>query len=56
MYVLNPDYLHFRPHSDRNFVTESDKISVNQDAIVVPMYWGGNMTSSNRSLQGVIVA
>lgn len=56
MYFLNPDYLFFRPHADRNFVTDNDKISVNQDAIVVPMYWGGNMTVSNRSLQGVIVA
>lgn len=56
MYVLNPYYLFFRPHGDRNFVTEDDKISVNQDAIVVPMYWGGNMTVSNRALQGVIVA
>lgn len=56
MYVLNPDYLFFRPHRDRNFVTEDEKISVNQDAIVVPMYWGGNMTVSNRALQGVIVS
>ncbi len=56
MYMLNTDYIHFRPHVDRNFVTLPDKTSVNQDATVVPLYWGGNMTVSNRSLQGVITA
>lgn len=56
MYVLNTDFLHFRPHKDRNFVTLPRKSSVNQDATVVPLFWAGNMTCSNRSLQGVIVA
>lgn len=56
MYFLNTDYLFLRPAEDRNFVTLDQKTSVNQDAIVVPMYWAGNLTCSNRSLQGVIVA
>lgn len=56
MYGLNTDYIFFRSHTDRNFVTLDDKVSVNQDATVVPLYWAGNMTVSNRSLQSVIVA
>ncbi len=56
MYGLNTNYIHYRPHSDWNFVTLADKTSVNQDATVIPLYWKGNMTVSNRSLQGVIVA
>jgi hypothetical protein len=54
-YGLNTDYVHFRPHSDRNFVTLDRKASVNQDAIVVPLFWAGNMTLSNASLQFVVL-
>lgn len=56
MYVLNTDYLHFRPSKNRNFVTDKEKMSVNQDAWVVPIYWAGNMTVSSRKRQAVIVA
>lgn len=56
MYLLNTDYLYFRPASDRNFVTLDRKTAVNQDATVVPLYWMGNLTMSNASLQGVICA
>jgi len=55
MYGLNTDFIYFRPHTQRNFVTLPDKVSVNQDATVVPLYWAGNMTVSNRSLQSVII-
>lgn len=55
-YGLNTDYLHFRPHASRNFITMKERIAVNQDATVVPMFWAGNMTCSNSSLQTVIVA
>ena len=54
MYFLNTDYLKFRPHSKRNFVTDPEKVAVNQDAIVVPLFFAGNLTTSNASLQGVI--
>lgn len=55
MYGLNTKYIHFRPHTSRNFVRDPEKTSINQDAIVVPLYFAGNMTVSNRSLQGVII-
>ena len=56
LYMLNTDYIYLRPHTDRNFVTLGKKESVNQDAYVVPLYWMGNMTVSNASLQGVVCA
>jgi hypothetical protein len=55
MYFLNTDYIFFRPHSDRNFTPLTpDRYSVNQDAMVNLIGWAGNMTCSNRFLQGVL--
>jgi len=57
MYVLNTDYLFLRPHTDRNMVPlDPDRFSVNQDAMVKLIAWAGNMSMSNRFLQGVIKA
>jgi len=56
MYFVNTDYLYLRPHSQRQFVPLNDRDSINQDASVVPVVWAGNITTSNRSLQGVIIA
>lgn len=56
MYALNTDYIALRPHVDRNFITVKERTSVNQDATIVPMFWAGNMTTANRSLQGIILA
>lgn len=53
-YFLNTKYIHFRPHSDRNMVPiGGERMTSNQDAIVKLIGWAGNMTASNRSLQGV---
>lgn len=55
MYMLNTDYIYYRPHSDRNMaVLDPDRSSVNQDALVRLIGWAGNMTLSNAFLQGVI--
>ena len=57
MYFINSEYIKFRPHKDRNMVPlNPDRFSVNQDAMVKLIGFAGNMTVSNRSLQGVIVA
>lgn len=56
MYFLNTDYLHFKTSRDHNFVTTARRTPVNQDAVAIPLFWKGNFTASNRSLQGVIVA
>ena len=57
MYFLNTDYLHWRPHKDRNMVPiGGDRMNTNQDAIVNLIAFAGNMTASNRSLQAVLKA
>jgi hypothetical protein len=54
MYFLNTDYLRLEVAASRNFVPGEARMSVNQDALVTPMFWSGNLTCSNRALQGVI--
>jgi hypothetical protein len=56
MYFLNTDYLFLRPAKGREFKPLGEKSSVNQDAMVMPVVWAGNMTTSNRSLQAVVCA
>lgn len=53
-YFLNTNYIHYRPHSDRNMVPiGGERMTSNQDATVKLIGWTGNMTGSNLSLQGV---
>lgn len=57
MYFLNTDYIRYVSHKNRNMVPlNPDRFATNQDALVKLIGWMGNMTLSNRSLQGVIVA
>jgi hypothetical protein len=54
MYMLNTKYIHWRPHRNRNIVPLESVSSINQDAMVKPIVWAGNMTLSNAFLQGVM--
>lgn len=57
MFALNTNYIHFRPHMDRNFVVlDNDRFSTNQDGFVKLIGFGGNLTMSNAFLQGRIQA
>ena len=53
-YFLNPDYLHWRPHADRNMVplSPNKRYAVNQDAEVQILAFAGNLTTSGRKFQG----
>jgi hypothetical protein len=55
MYFLNTDYLEMVVHKDADWSQMDDKMSVNQDAVVIPLLWMGNLVCSNRSLQGVFI-
>lgn len=56
-YFINTKYLRLRPHSERNMVRiGGDRQPVNQDAIVSLLGWAGNITCSNVSLQGTLIA
>lgn len=55
MYFLNTDYLEIVAHREANWSTLDEKMSVNQDAEVIPIIWMGNLVCSNRSLQGKLI-
>lgn len=55
MYFINSDYLELVVHRDTNWTTLDEKMSVNQDATVIPILWMGQITCSNRARQGVLI-
>lgn len=54
-YMLNTNYLKLVVHSDADMEQMDKKTPVNQDGEVIPILWMGNLTCSNRKLQGVII-
>ena len=56
MYFLNTDYIGIEVHRDANLTINDEVSPYNQDAVVIPILWMGNMTVSNRALQGVLKA
>lgn len=55
-YFINTDYMELVVHRDANMTIMDELKSVNQDAVVIPCLWMGNLCVSNRSLQGVMKA
>ena len=55
-YFLNTNYIKLAVHRDADLETMEHKAPVNQDAEVIPIIWQGNMTCSNRKMQGVMKA
>ncbi|MEN6537326.1 MAG: phage major capsid protein [Bryobacteraceae bacterium] len=55
-YFLNTDYLELVVHKDADMTVMDELKPYNQDAAVVPVLWMGNMTVTNRALQGVMKA
>ena len=56
MYFLNTDYMHLVVHKDTDLEVVPEMRPYNQDAVVVPILWMGNLTIGNRALQGVLKA
>lgn len=56
-YFLNCDYIHYRPHANRNMVPLSPnrRYATNQDAEVQILAWAGNLTSSGAQFQGRLI-
>ena len=55
MFFLNTNFIHWRPHRDRNMVPlDPDRFATNQDAMVKLIGLAANMTLSNASLQSVL--
>ena len=55
-YMLNTDYLRMCCHRDADMTQVEDQRPINQDAVVMPIIWMGNLTCNNRSLQGILKA
>ncbi len=55
MYFLNTDYLYLVQHKEAQWTMDEEKRPTNQDAVVIPMYWMGNLVCTNRSLQGILI-
>jgi len=53
MYFINTDFLELVVHQDANMEIMPELRSVNQDAIVIPVLFQGNLVCSNRARQGV---
>ena len=55
-YFINTDFLELVAHRDANMTVMDQIKSVNQDAIVIPILFQGNLVCSARFLQGVMKA
>ena len=51
-YFLNTKYLYLVQHSEAQWTQQDDKVPINQDAVVVPLFWMGQLVTTNRSRQG----
>lgn len=54
-YLLNTQYLGLTVHKDADLEIMDEQRPINQDGVVVPILWMGNLTCSNRAQQSVIV-
>lgn len=52
-YLLNTSHLFFKVHSKRNFVVDTERMAINQDASVIPVFFMGNLTMNNAERQSV---
>ena len=54
-YFINTNYLELVAHRDADLEIMEDMRPINQDGSVTPILWMGNLTCSNRAMQGVII-
>ena len=54
-YFLNTKYLFLVQHSEAQWTQDDEKKPLNQDAVVIPMYWMGNLCCTNRRRQGILI-
>ena len=55
MYFINSEYLWLQVHREANWSQVDEKVPVNQDAVLIPLIWMGQLVCSNRSLQGILL-
>jgi hypothetical protein len=55
MYFLNMNYLSLCVHRQANWSQMEDKVPTNQDAVLIPVIWQGQLVCSNRARQGLLL-
>ena len=55
-YFINTEYLGLCVHKDADLSVMEEQRPINQDGVVIPILWMGNMTCSNRNQQGLMLA
>lgn len=53
-YFINTNYLKLVVHKDANLEVMDEVRPVNQDGVIIPIIWMGNLVCSNRKMQAVI--
>ena len=53
-YFINTEYLGLCVHRDADMEIMEEQRPINQDGVVIPILWMGNLTCSNRNQQGVL--
>lgn len=54
MYFLNTNYLYVVQHSEAKWTPDEEKRPTNQDAVLIPIYWMGNLVCTRRAAQGIL--
>lgn len=54
-YFLNTKYLYLVQHVDAQWSRDDEKTPINQDAVVIPLYWMGNLVCTKRRAQGKLI-
>lgn len=54
-YLINTNYFELVAHRDANLTIMDEKTNSNQDGVVIPILFMGNLVCSNRNQQGVVV-
>lgn len=55
MYFINTNYFGLCTHKDADLEIMDEQRPINQDGVVIPILWMGNLTLSNRNQQGVVL-
>lgn len=53
-YFINTKHIKLKTYTGRNFTADSERVSVNQDAVTVPVWFMGALTTNGRRFHGVL--
>ena len=54
-FILNTDFFKVIHHSQANWTMDDEKRPANQDSVIIPYLWMGNVIIKNRRQQGVLI-